>query len=413
MYKTLLSVFSLLFGAAILFAGHGIQAIALPLKAEALGFSEFITGSLWSTYAVGMLLGCYLFPRLIATIGHVRAFAVASAMTTISVLLYSLFTDPWVWLLVRFIYGFVMTGFFMVTESWLNERTPNAVRGRVLATYSAITLLMMSVGQVLINYVDPLEGTLLLVAALLLCFAQIPLTLSQTKAPVVPEGTQLDVRKLWSTTRLSFVGSLIAGMLISMFWALGPVYGIRSGFGTELTSLHMGAVVAGGVCLQWPLGRLSDLIDRRAMILILGLANVGASFGLALFGTQGTLSLVGFSFLFGGLIYAMNAIIMAFAFDRSDEMDLVKISSGLLFLFGVGSAFGPLIGASMMAEFGPSALYQFAACLSFIMVIVAVLLIATRKPVPEDDRDDFALSARTTPEIYRRDPRGDEHPRPD
>ena len=406
MYRTLLSVFSLLFGAAILFAGHGIQVIALPIKAEALGFSEFVTGSLWSAYAAGMLLGCFLFPRLIGQIGHVRSFTMASAIATISVLLYLLSVNPWIWLLVRFVYGFVMTGFFMVTESWLNERTPNDIRGRVLGIYTAITLLMMSIGQIMINFVDPFGITILLAAAILLCSAQIPLTLSRIRVPTVPEGTQLDVAKLWSTTRISFIGSLIMGMLISMFWALAPIFAIRSGFSTQMTSLHMGAAVAGGVFLQWPLGRLSDFIDRRLIILMLCLGICGAAILLVYVGAQDRLILVMSSFLFGGFLYAANAITMAFAFDRSGEGDIVGISSGLLFLFGVGSVLGPLIAAWMMGAFGPSALYQLAASLAFAMAVVVAFLIPSRTAVPEDDRDDFALSARTTPEIYRCDPRG-------
>src|SRR3546814_7818163 len=90
--------------------------------------------------------------------------------------------------------------------------------------------------------------------------------LTRIPAPSLPEGGIMRLTRLYRTSPLGFVGAAVTGVMMGAFYGLGAVFARGVGLNTAGTAVFMSATILGGVALQWPLGRLSDLVDRRRVI---------------------------------------------------------------------------------------------------------------------------------------------------
>ncbi|MCB1647064.1 MAG: MFS transporter, partial [Pseudomonadales bacterium] len=145
------SVTALLLSVGILLVGHGLQLTLVPLFAANLGWAPEKIGYLGSAYFLGFVLGCLSVPRLVASVGHIRVFAVLVASATAALLALGVLENFSFWLCCRLVTGWAFAGLYMVIESWLNEKTSGEYRGSVLSVYTIITLLGICAGQMLIG----------------------------------------------------------------------------------------------------------------------------------------------------------------------------------------------------------------------------------------------------------------------
>ena len=129
MFQAITSFRALLGAVALLLAGNGLLATLLALRANAAGFALEITGLVLAFYHLGFILGSLQAGRFIARAGHIRAFAAFAAIASSAALAHVLVVTPPAWMALRFLSGAAMAGLFMVTESWLNERATNWIRG--------------------------------------------------------------------------------------------------------------------------------------------------------------------------------------------------------------------------------------------------------------------------------------------
>ena len=186
--KTVFTLSSLLLASALLLTGHGIQITLLPLKAAQIGLSDTIIGFTGSAYFLGFVVGCFTVPQMIGRVGHIRAFAVLTSII-VSALLSMQLVEAWpLWALARAAIGFMMCGLYTIIESWLNDQSTEATRGRVLASYTLITLLSMALGQFLLAQLSIQSATPFILAAMLVSFAIVPVGLTRqlAPAPMVP-----------------------------------------------------------------------------------------------------------------------------------------------------------------------------------------------------------------------------------
>ena len=406
--STVISLSALLIGATFLFIGHGVQSTLVPIWAGHAGFEPTTIGSLWSAYAAGLMLGCLTSGRVIGTVGHIRAFAAFMCLLAALVLSYTFYSAPVFWLLLRMVQGFVIAGVFMIIESWLNEKTGDALRGVILGIYTALSLVMMSAGQLSINLFDVLDPRLFSLAAILIMLAVVPVALTRAGIPGPVEGASLDLVKLWRTGRVALIGSFCVGMTTSVFWGLGPIFAQSVGFDTAGLTLFMSVTILGGAGFQWVIGRLSDRMDRRRVIAIGSIMAAAAGVGIFVFAAQSLPIVLGFSLIFGGFAFSLQAVCVALGNDRADAGDFVEISGGLLFIYGLGSIIGPLLAAVVMTYFAASAIYLFTASIHLALAVTALSLAQTRPAVPEEEKRDFMAVPMTSPEVFAIDPRGEE-----
>ena len=350
-------ILSLLRGTGFLLAATGLHSLLLPLRGQAEGFSTASLGLLGTAWAGGFVTGCILAPRLVRRIGHVRAFGTFAASSAIIALLTGLMIDQYVWIVLRAFTGFVMAGAYMVIESWLNEKATNENRGTVFGLYMIVSYASIMAGQMIVAVGDVRDASLFMVAGIFFCLALIPTAVSSAATPKPLEDVTLDLKGLYATSPLALIGCFLIGVANGAWGTLGAVYGARIGIGNAGIALMASVVVLAGAVLQFPMGRLSDIIDRRY---VLAAAAVGAAaFALLVFVLQprSAALVIATTAAYGALAYTLYSIAVAHANDHARPDEFVKVSSGLLLFYGFGTIVGPVLGAALMARMRPESLF--------------------------------------------------------
>jgi len=365
MSSLLAPIGSLLGGVALLLLGHGLLNTLLTLRGVAEGYSTGLIGMLMSGYFAGFLVGTWLAPSLIRRVGHIRTFAFYAALAAIAALLHVLIVNPWVWLVLRVLYGIALVTLYMVIESWLNAQVSGDKRGQVFALYMAVNLGALALAQQLLSLDSPLQFTLFALAAILICSALMPITLTRQAQPTLPDVPSTDLLQLARIAPLPLMAAGISGLALGGFWGLAPVYAGQVGFDAAGVGLMMSVTILGGAVLQWPIGLFSDTHDRRLVMLWVVALAVVLAVGMSLL-TAGPL-LLGLMFIWGGLAFSIYSIAVAQMVDQLHPDEILSGSSGLLLANGFGAAFGPVAAGGLMTLFGAIALpVFFAVTLGFL-----------------------------------------------
>lgn len=369
MTTLLAPVRSLLGGVALLLLGHGLLNTLLTLRGVAEGYSASLIGLLMSGYFLGYLLGTWTAPSLIRRVGHIRAFACCSALGAITALLHVLWVNPWLWLILRVLYGVALVGLYMVVESWLNAQTSSSERGQVFALYMIVNLGALAVAQQLLHMASPEQFTLFALASILICAALMPITLTRQAQPSLPDAPTADLLALARITPLPLAAAGLSGLALGGFWGLAPVYATQVGFSPSQVGLLMSLTILGGAILQWPIGRFSDTHDRRKIILwVSATATLVALIISQRNADTGQLALM---FLWGGLSFSIYSVAVALMADQLKPDEILSGSSGLLLANGIGSAMGPLLAGGFMHLLGPQGLpLYFALALGCLVVFI-------------------------------------------
>ncbi|AJY46358.1 MFS transporter [Martelella endophytica] len=397
MRRNLLPVFALLLGTLFLFFGNGLHGLLLPLRGTAEGYSDTALGFIGTSWASGFVLGCIFAPRLIMRIGHVRAFSSFIAMICMVALITGIFVDEYAWIALRAATGFAMAGTQMIIESWLNERVDNASRGVVFTTYTGITLSGVVLGQLTVGFGNPNTPILFMVAGIVYCIAMLPTTVSNAASPRPLQAVRIDLKLLFRNSPVAFFGVLLTGIANGAFGTLVAVFAARAGLpDSEVAFLVTAAILAGAIA-QVPFGRISDMTDRRYVIAALaGIAATAALIILVL--RPGSHTLIALIAVYGATANVLYPITASHANDFARPEDYVKVSSGLLFLFGIGTIIGPTVGGPVMSAFGPYALFVITATAHVLILSYAIIRSRMRAAVPVDERESFtAMPDASTP----------------
>ena len=334
-------MFSLLFSAAILLVGHGLQLTVVPLYAISLGWEADLIGYIGSSYFLGFVLGCLTVPRLVARVGHIRVFTVLIALFTSSLLFIGLVDNFVLWLVARCLIGWGIAGIYMVIESWLNDKTSVEYRGSVLSVYTVISLSAICVGQLLVGFDLGYAGLFMLAAALLV-LGIVPVGLTRRAAPQPIPAVSFSFRRLFAVSQVAMVGAFFGGLVTGGFWALGPVIADANQLSAGQVGVFMAVTILGGTALQLPVGRLSDRIDRRYVITGLAVVAVLTSITAITLDSRTPEVIYVTMFLLGGLSFPLYSLCLAHANDNTD-LSIMEVGSGVLMMNSVGSILGPLI----------------------------------------------------------------------
>lgn len=402
MRSVLSPVAALLLSVALLLMGNGLQQTLLPVRASLEAFDPLEIGLMGSGYYLGFVLGCLRSGRLIQRVGHIRSFTALASIASTVALVHAIQVESLVWTAMRMLTGFCFAGLYLVIESWLNEKTDNANRGVVMSVYTVINLSVIVAGQMMLTLDDPRQFVLFALASILVSLAAVPVSLTTSPAPLPIAQARLRPIRLYRISPVGVVGVFVVGITNGSFWALGPVYATGIGATVDQVAIFMSIAVLGGALAQWPVGRLSDRLDRRH-VLIAGcvIATVAAGI-LAVFGPTSDAQIAILAWLFGAAALPLYAICAAHAFDFVDRADLVEASSGLLLANGIGSVIGPVLASAVMQRLGPAGLFATTACFHLFLAAFAYWR-TTRRPRPEEGRTEFDLTS-TAPTMVALEP---------
>ncbi|MEM8798772.1 MAG: MFS transporter [Pseudomonadota bacterium] len=397
---------ALLVAVAILFAGNGLHASLLAVNGSMDGFPLALIGALMSAYFTGFILGCRFAPSIIQTVGHIRTFTALASIASAVALAHALISAPGVWIAFRVVSGFCLAGLVMILESWFNARATSETRGRLLSVYRIVDFGAIALGQALLTLADPRGFTLFALISILISLALVPVALTRSDAPEPTAATRFSLTKVFQTAPLAAYGCFASGLINASVFALGPVFIQKQGFHANEIALFMTAVILGGVAAQWPVGVLSDRIDRRFVIFLVALA--GSIAGFALFDPVAMalphdhayfFAVIGF--FFGMPTFSLFGAALAQGNDRVTDGRFVEMNSGLLMLYGIGAVIGPLIAASTMTSEGPSGLFVFTVVVNLLLLFLSLVRLLFGKRVAQRRRT--RILSRSTPVIFQID----------
>lgn len=413
MAPQLASIAAILLSTAFLLAGNGLMATLTPLRANVEGFSHLAIGAMGSFYYAGFVAGCLVGPRLLARVGHIRTFAVAAALAAATVLLQPLLVAPAAWFAIRAAFGFCAANVIMALESWLNDRATNETRGRILSAYVAVNLTFLTLGQWLLLLASPAGFKLFSVAAMAYICCLVPVGLTRLPQPAPQPAPPLSVRRLMRMAPVGVAGVVTVGLANGAFWTLAPVYAQLLGFRTSGVAAFMSAFIIGGALIQFPLGRFSDRLDRRWIIMLACACACAFGVALALLGRAGIKAphlLFPAAFLFGAAILPLYSLSIAHANDRMERREFVEASATLLFVNALASVIGPLLAAAITARVGMWALFLYTATIHLAMTLFTLARLGTFERAPETGREHYVpVPQQASPTALELDPRGPAH----
>jgi MFS family permease len=382
MFRAVSALASLLVAAAILYAGNGLQGTLLAVRGGLEGFPTALIGFLMSCYFAGFIVGCRVNPAFIKSVGHIRTFIALASVASASTLVHPLIVDVAAWGALRAVTGFCFAGMIMVIESWINERSENANRGRVLGLYRIIDMIATVSGNALLSLASPAGFELFAIVSILVSLALVPVALTRAPAPKPIATARLNVPRLFQVSPLAAIGAPMIGLANAAFWAVGPVYVQAIGYDKDVIAWFMSAVVLGAGVMVFPLGALSDRIDRRLVLIGAAILAAASALALSVYGGRSVTALIALAAFFGAFVIPMFGLAAAHANDRADRALALETNGGLLLLHSAGSIVGATLGAGVMAAFGPGALFRYIAVV-YIAFAALGLYRVLRRASPE------------------------------
>jgi len=395
MLKVVSNSWALFLGLALIMLGNGLQGTLLGVRASIEGFSITVTGLMMSGYYIGLLAGSSVVPKLVGHVGHVRSFGVLASLASSSILVHAVFIDPAVWWVMRFATGFAYAGLYIVAESWLNDASENNTRGQLLSFYMLVSFGGLAGGQFMLNIADPSSYKLFVLISVLVSLALIPILASAAKAPSFETAESVSIAQLYRISPLGVGGLLITGISVGAIFSMGSVYASSLGLSVSEISFVLGSMIMGGVIMQFPLGKLSDVLGRRQVIVGTCIAGAAVAFFATLVPPQSGWRLYLLIALVGALAMPLYSLCVAHTNDYLNPRQMVAASGTVVLVSGLGAAVGAPLTAFAMDAMGPEGFYFTIGASLALVAVFALWRVTRRAAIPAEDQGDFVVMTPT------------------
>ena len=406
MNKVLKNSWALFTGMGFLMMAYGFQGSLLGVRAVAEEFSLMATGFMMSGYFVGYFIGAKIIPNIVASVGHIRVFAAFASIASLIVLMHSIFVNPYIWFILRVLTGISMVSIYTVTESWLNDRATNKNRGSILSIYMVILYGAMGIGMFLLNFSDPIKFEPFILISVLTSAALVPILLTKKKPPNFKKVKGMSLKDVYAASPFGMVSSFFYGTIQSALFTLLAVYAASMNFTIFQISVVTFLLAISGAVSQWPIGKISDMFDRRKVIIystfgaaFFALCAILASRQMYLPGELATnktwfyLSLILFSFC----SLPMFSLILAHTNDFIPKEQFVAAGASLQFTFGMGAMSGPFLCSIFMNIVGLNGFFVFIIFFHIIIGLFGLYRNTIRKVIENPDSQFVAMPSTITP----------------
>lgn len=391
-FRIIRSMGPLFLGMSLLFIGNGLVIASCSALLKQNGVGELEIGLINTGFFVGALISTITAHRVISTTGHIRSFAIFSAIFAVSAMLHAVNQNLAFWAILRAFLGYCYYALLMVIESWLNAKIPNKIRSRVIAFYEGVFYTSFGLG-ILILALNLNIFEIFIISAAFIMLSSIPLNLIRINQPQIPERQPINIPKIFGIVPLALVGALIAGLAINGFFSMASLFVLLQGYGTKEASFFMTVAMIGGFLAQVFIGSFSDRYGRRPAILLCSSVALISAVLFLLNGKNLTIEYL-LSFFFGAGIFCTYGLSLARANDEiTDKTKSVQVARALLFSYSLASLFSPLLMSYAMKIFG-----AFGFIYVYLVLFAGLILFAlTQKTIPQHMRKEYndRLVART------------------
>lgn len=395
MLTVLRTTWPLLLGILLFMVGNGMQGTLLGVRGGIEGIPTSLMSVVMAGYFGGFVLGSLAVPPMIQRVGHVRVFAALGSLISAVLILYAAAPHWIAWAVLRLLIGFCFCGVYITAESWVNASATNETRGQAMSAYFIMQMLGLVTGQALLNVGDPAGWMLFVIPSVLVSLAFTPILLAQVQAPRFEQIKPMSLPRLYRASPLGCVGIFLVGGVFSALLGMGSVWGAVIGLDVKQISAFVAAISVGGLLAQYPIGWLSDRLDRRKLIIALSgfgavVAAVVAAADLGIWGYLLAAALV------GGVANPVYALLIAYTNDFLDASDMAAASAGLLLVNGAGSVFGPILTGWLMTLIGPEGFWVYMAVLLAMLTAYGGWRM-TQRATPSLDQNFAVLMPAATP----------------
>ena len=397
MLNVLRNTWALFFGFALISIAHGLQGTLVGVRSVLEGFSYTSTGFVIAGYYVGYLTGSIVIPIFLKRVGHIRVFAALASLASIAILLHSVFLDPVSWFFIRIMTGVSLSGIYVIMESWLNDKSNNQTRGKILSLYMVITFVFVGLGQLLLNLSNPIKVDLFILVSVLLSFSLLPILLSSTDQPDITNPKSFSLREFYVVSPLGFIGALFIGLSHSAVFGYGAIYATTRGLSILEVSIFMIIITSFGALSQWPIGYISDRIDRRILLIGATLVASGLSILIVISSYVSLIIFFIFTAMFSSMCLPLYALALAHINDFLEHDEIVSASSLFTRLVGVGSILGPILVSNIMGLVGSNGFFVYLFVVHGILGLFGIYRMAKRTKPTDLESQYTPLPRNITP----------------
>lgn len=379
----------LFFSLFLMMLGGGLQGSLLGIRGDNEGFSTLMLSLISSGYYLGFFGGSVIVPNLLKRVGYIRVFAAMIAISSVAAVAYAMFVDQYVWFAMRALTGFCFAGIYMVAESWLNSQTHNENRAKVLSSYVIVLFVGMSVGQLFLNFGDINGYYLFAMASVIISVASVPLLLTKRPAPQIEESnTTLSLIKLFKRSPFGATASFLSNFINGAIVGMAAIYAKTIGMPTDKISLFVASAFIGVIIFQFPIGFLTDRMDRRKAIVILcAITTVISAVAMSVTDTNNLILLFG---LLGGIALTLYAVCLAYINDRLNPEEILPASSSLIKISGIGNMIAPILVGYLMTNVGVEWFFGSVTVVAAIIVAFGIYRMLKGQDIIVEEQGDFA-----------------------
>ena len=370
--------------------GNGLQGTLSSWRADFEGFSVLTTGLIMSGFFIGALASSMLSPKQIEKTGQIRTYAAYASIASTAILIQILFIEPPIWFVARFLSGFCIVGIMIIVEGWLNSISSNENRGQIFSIHMIVVWGGLALGQGLFVVDDPAGVSLFLLASILLSVSLIPILLTEIKAPETDVQESLGLKALWKASPSGVATIGLSGLASAGFFGVGTIYAVKAGLSVSETALFMTLFIGFGAVSQWPLGWLSDKVDRRKVILLCCASVISICIVLVSFEFTSTIHLI-LSALVGAFTLPLYSIGVAQANDRLEPKQMISASGTIVLVFSVFAVLGPFTMSYFLELFEMLGFMIYMGIVHSIIAVTVLMMMMINQDVDESEQTDFQV----------------------
>ncbi|MFC6446941.1 MFS transporter [Shinella zoogloeoides] len=395
--SSLFSITAIVVSMTLVAIGNGVMLAYVPYVLSQTGAPSWTPGATVTTMAFGGLIGCVIAGPIISRVGHARAFSCSLALVIIAAFLVALGVNPLLWVLARGIYGISGNGNFIIAQSWLNHASDNRWRGKAMSFFYMAYVLGLGVGAWIFGRMPADSNLAPLVTIFVTTVALLPIGLTRLPNPPPPARVNLDFAMAWRNSPVALVGVLASGGLSMVVQGFTPIYAATNNVSQTDVALLMFVMQFGLIFVQYPLGTLSDRIDRRIVLIFTCLLITGAAVA-ALFVSFSAFVLLMIVFaLWAGAVESVYSIANAHANDRTDPEDFVPLASTLLVAWSTSATLVPLGVTALTPVFGPQTFIYAVIGVAMLYIAFVAARLRRRETVPPQARENFEIRSAQVP----------------
>ena len=357
--------------------GMGLSLPLFSLLLERNGIPATVIGANVMAGAVAMIVVTPFIPAMAARLGTIRFLVICYVTAAVCLVAFRASDSIALWFLVRFVLNAALQGLFVASEVWINQISPERMRGRLIAIYTAIFSAGFALGPAIIQVLGTQGWAPFLAGAATMLAALVPLLVVSTRlVPVIQHANAGAMFSFVLASPTAAAAALCYGAVEASAGAFLSIYAVRQGIAETSSTLLIGALGLGNMLLVPFIGWLADKTDRRYVLVGCGLACVGAAALLPLIRAIGPSELA-ITLFWGGAISGIYAVGLAHLGSKYRGADLASANSAYAILYATGTMAGPSLGGVAMDVWNPHGLVLVLAIIPAIFVLVTSYRAAT------------------------------------